>query len=81
MNKPANNKDIDLLKNLVFVSVISADNDKYSEEVKQEIISRHEIAKKDYKNPTDSRIDWEYVFAPLNEDASRYIKIMKHENN
>lgn len=68
-----------MLKNLLYVSVISADNDEYTEEVKQEILRRHEKASKDFKNPTDSNIDWEYVFEPLGKDAERYVKIMKAE--
>ena len=56
-----------MLKNLVYVSIISADNDKYTEEVKQEIISR-------YHSVGDS--DWSYVLDPLGEDKYKYMKLL-----
>ena len=55
-----------MLKNLVFVSLISADNDEYPEEVKQEIIKRRE------ERPGV----WEYILEPLGEDADKLIKLM-----
>lgn len=62
---------------MVFVSLISADNDKYEEEVKQEVIDRHKKASSNHEDPTDSNIDWEYVFEPLGKDAEKYTKLMK----
>lgn len=59
-------ENMQMLKNLVFVSLISADNDKYPEEVKQEIMKRRE------ERPGV----WEYIFEPLGEDADKFIKLM-----
>lgn len=59
------------LKYFLFASIISADNDLYTEEVKQAIISRYD------KNEDFDNVDWEYVLEPLGEDAARYIKILK----
>lgn len=48
-------------------SLISADNDEYSEDIKQEIIRRIDNSPKDY----------EYILEPLGEDAEKYIKFIK----
>jgi hypothetical protein len=61
-------EDVQLLKNFVYVSIISADNDKYPEEVKQEIIRR-------YHNSETK--DWHYILDPLGEDKYKYIKILE----
>ena len=66
-----------MFKNLIYVSIISADNDEYPEEIKQEILNRHKTASEGYEDPTDSRINWEYVFEPLGEHAKRYVELMK----
>lgn len=63
-------EDLAMLKNLVFVSIISADNDEYSEEVKQEILYRHK--KYEY-----NKEDWDYILEPLGDEAYRYLKILK----
>lgn len=59
-------EQIQMLKNLVFGGLISADNDKYPEEVKQEIIKRHE----------ERHGVWEYILEPLGKDADKFIKLM-----
>lgn len=59
------------LKYFIFASIISADNDEYTEETKQAIIQRFDSSK-----DIDS-IDWEYVLKPLGEDAEKYVKLMK----
>ena len=59
-----------MLKNLLYVSIISADNDEYSEDVKQEIISRYD------KYNYDS-VDWRYVLEPLGDDMYKYIEILE----
>lgn len=59
-----------MLKNLVFVSIISADNDEYDEDTKQEILSRH--GKYKYNEE-----DWDYILEPLGDEAYRYLKILK----
>jgi len=58
----------DMLKNLVFVSIISADNFNYSEDVKQQILNR-------YKKSND----WNYILEPLGNDMYRYLDILKAE--
>ena len=72
MMKLSKAEEAAILKNLIYVSIISADNDKYSEEIKQEIIQRHKIASDEFNDPTDPNIDWGYVFAPLGEVADKY---------
>lgn len=59
-------ENMQMLKNLVFVSLISADNDEYPEEVKQEIIKRRK------ERPEV----WEYILEPLGKDADKFIKLM-----
>lgn len=58
--------DLAILKNLAFVEIISADNDKYIEEIKQEVLRRYE----------ESPEDWRYILEPLGEDAEKYLRIM-----
>lgn len=59
------------LKYFIFASIISADNDEYTEETKQAIIQRFDSSK-----DIDS-IDWKYVLEPLGEDAEKYAKFMR----
>lgn len=61
------------LKYFVFASIISADNDLYTEEVKQDIIRRYNA----YRDKSFDETDWEYVLEPLGEDAEKYVKLMK----
>lgn len=63
------------LKYFVFASIISADNDLYTEEVKQDIIRRYDV----YKDKGFDKTDWEYVLEPLGEDAGKYIQLMKDD--
>lgn len=56
-----------MLKNLAFVEIISADNDRYTEEVKQEVLTR-------YKETPE---DWEYILEPIGGDAEMYLKIFR----
>lgn len=55
------------LKNFVFVSIISADNDEFSEAVKQEILTRY----------NENKENWEYILQPIEdkEIRDRYIKL------
>ena len=50
------------LKNFIYVSIISADNDEFglSEEDKQEIISRHKLGS-----------SWEYTLEPIKDKKKR----------
>ena len=59
-----NDKDIEQLRNYVYTSIISADNDEYglSEDDKQEIIARHKLGS-----------SWEYTLEPIKDE-----KVRKH---
>lgn len=62
----------DELKRFVYVSIISADNDEFSEDVKQEILSRFDENK-------DINQDWEYVLEPIEDidKRNRLISLLK----
>jgi hypothetical protein len=53
---------LDQLKNLTYVSIISADNDEFglSEEDKQEIIYRHKLGS-----------SWDYILEPIKDEKKR----------
>lgn len=55
------------VRNLIFASLISADNDSYSEEAKQEVIHR-------YKQP--GKRHWEYILEPLGDE--KYVELLKY---
>ena len=59
-------KTMDELRNLVFVSIISADNDEFglSEEDKQEIMRRSKLD-----------LGWDYVFEPIEDEKKRRMLI------
>ena len=59
-----------LLKILVFTGIISADNDEYTEEVKQEVIRRY------YEQKGNQPLDWSVILDPLGEDKYKYMKIL-----
>lgn len=52
------------LKNLIYVSIISADNDEYglTEEDKQEIIRRRD----------EDETRWDYILEPIQDESLRY---------
>ena len=58
---------LEYFKNLVYVSIISADNDEFglTEEDKQEIIRRRELFKD----------DWEMIFQPIKDEKQRNLLI------
>lgn len=62
------------LKNFIFVSIISADNDEYTEDEKQAILSRYNERKDDP--------DWAYILEPMqNKDhREKYIKLLNETN-
>lgn len=60
-------EQLELLKNFIYISIISADNDEYTEETKQEIIRRYHEADVN---------DWSYILDPLGEDKYKYMKIL-----
>ena len=61
-NINGNVKTMDELRNLIFASIISADNDEFglSEDDKQEIIQRHKLG-----------TNWEYVLEPIADTRKR----------
>lgn len=62
LDKQEHNK---MLRNLLYVSIISADNDEYTEEQKQEVISRHKTSK-----------NWDYILEPV-DDTGKLAKLFK----
>jgi len=62
------------LKYFIFASIISADNDEFTEEVKQEILSRY--------NPDDKWEDhnWEYILEPIKDSdkIDKLVNILNH---
>ena len=52
----------DEIKYFTLASIISAENDRYTEDQKQEVIYRYEL-EKDQKNP-----DWEFILEPIGPD-------------
>jgi hypothetical protein len=59
-----------MLKNLVFASIISADNDELSEDCKQEIIFR-------YNQFKDTK-PWHYILYPMLDDGIETYKFNKY---
>lgn len=57
---------MDELKNFVYVSIISADNDEFglSEDDKQEIIRRHQLSE-----------DWEFILEPIADERKRKLLV------
>ena len=64
-------KQLEELKNYVYASIISADNDEFglSEDDKQEIISRHQLGS-----------TWEYTLEPIKDVKKRKHLIEFFEN-
>ena len=64
---------LEQLKNLLYVSIISADNDEFdlSEDDKQEIMRRRELFKD----------DWEMIFQPIKDKKQRNLVIDLFKNN
>lgn len=57
---------MDELKNFVYVSIISADNDEFglSEDDKQEIIRRRQLSE-----------DWEFILEPIADERKRKLLV------
>ena len=50
------------LRSFLFASIISAENDHYTEDVKQEVIRRYDIERNnDHK-------DWQFILEPIGAD-------------
>ena len=60
------------LKIFLFSSIISAENDKYTEDVKQEVMRRYDIEKNnDHK-------DWPFILEPIGAD-NRLIELFEED--
>lgn len=64
--------DLASVKYLILASIISADNDKYTEYVKQLVIHRYNVCK-----DTGGYMDWAYIFQPLGDDAAKYTELFR----
>lgn len=62
-------KEMEQLTCIVFASIISTDNEDYTEEVKQEMMRRYDEFKH-CGNP-----DWAYILEPTGSDADKYLKL------
>lgn len=62
----------DEMKNLLYASIISADNNYYTEDAKQEVISRHNA-----QRDKGGNIDWKYVLEPVDNNG-KLAELMKY---
>lgn len=53
--------ELDEFKCMLFASVISAENDEFTEDQKQEVIQRYNL------NKDASDKDWEFIFEPVDK--------------
>lgn len=51
--------ELEELKNYLYVSIISADNEEFTEDQKQEVIRRYKLTKDDP--------DWQFILEPVDE--------------
>ena len=51
--------ELEKLKNFMFVSIISEDNEVFTEEQKQDVLRRYELTKDDP--------DWQFILEPVDE--------------
>ena len=58
-------EDVNQLRNLIFVSIISADNDEFdlTEDQKQDIIQRHRM-----------NMSWESILEPIPDEGKRKLQ-------
>lgn len=63
----------DQLKIFIFTSIISADNDEFTEDQKQRVIARYE------PNDNINDHDWEYILDPIKdtEHYQTYLDLLK----
>lgn len=64
--------DIEGMKAFVFASIISAENEEYSEEVKQEIMRRY----------GEDKTNWKYILEPIEDEECRHrlIELLTYES-
>lgn len=60
------------IKNMIFVSIISEDNPKYTEKVKQEILKRY--GDRSINNIT--RDEWLYILQPVGDSAEKLANLL-----
>lgn len=60
------------VKVLVLASIISADNERFTEEQKQEVITRFNAARK------TNKYDWDYILEPV-DDTGELEKLFNYE--
>lgn len=58
------------MKYLVYTSIISADNDDYTEDQKQEVIARYKADEEDFESK-----NWDFILAPV-DDTGRLTKLL-----
>lgn len=61
------------VKVLVLASIISADNERFTEEQKQEVITRYNEAKK------TNKYDWNYILEPV-DDTGKLAELFEYRN-
>lgn len=61
------------INNLIFASIISADNNKYTEEKKQEVMDRYTQFK------DKDELDWEFILKPIDTEG-KLIKLFKQSD-
>lgn len=61
------------INNLIFASIISADNNKYTEEKKQEVMDRYTQFK------DKDELDWEFILKPIDTEG-KLIKLFKQND-
>lgn len=77
MRTLSDQESLAMLKDLTFISIISADNDELPEDTKQEILSRYDKHVKDKA--------WHYILYPMikagvpKEKVDRYIQLFERE--
>ena len=66
-------------KYFAFASIISAENDSLTEDVKQDIMSRY--SKQRSENKAWNDYNWEYILDPMGdkEKIQRFVKILKDD--
>lgn len=62
--------DDNSMKYLVYTSIISADNNKYTEDQKQEVIARYKADEEDFDHK-----NWDFILAPV-DDTGRFAKLL-----
>lgn len=78
MKKLEYQDEVVMLKSMLFASLISADNDEYTEEVKQEVLRRHKELSEG-KDILSANLDWKYILEPIGEKADKYRRVMEAE--